>query len=228
MLGVPQTWTRRLRLATWHRRLLAAALAALAVMFALEALEPPPPPSAEVLVAAHDLVPGTTLVAADVRRARWPPGLLPDGVLTPGGDVEGRVVSGAVRAGEPLTDVRVVSPGLVSALEPGQVATPVRLMDAAAAALLRPGDVVDVIATAGVDAAALTEVDAFAHGTSGATPTAAVVAAGVRVLSVPRQAEAAMALEGALVVLSTSHPEALNLSAASVRGPLSVVVLPEG
>ncbi len=196
-------------------------------MFALEALEPPPPPSAEVVVAAHDLLPGTALAGSDVRVARLPPALVPSNVFSTPRDVTGRVVTGAVRAGEPLTDVRVVSPGLVNGLEQGHVAMPIRLMDAATAALLRPGDIVDVVAVVGVDALGVTGAEESFDPPTAALPSAAVVAAGVRVLSVPQPGEGSVALDGALVVLSTSHQEALDLAAAAVSGPLSVVLLPD-
>ena len=143
------------------------------------------------------------------------------------GDVAGRVVAGAVRSGEPLTDVRVVNPGLVSALEEGQVAMPVRLMDAATAVLLRPGDVVDVVAAVGVDTLGVTGVEEDFESSTAALPSASVVAAGVRVLSVPQPSEGSVALDGALVVLSTTHQEALDLAAAAVSAPLSVVLLPD-
>ena len=59
----------------------------------------------------------------------------------------GRVLAGAVRAAEPLTDARLVGPGLTALLPAGQVAAPVRLADLAVAALVRTGDRVDVLAT---------------------------------------------------------------------------------
>jgi Flp pilus assembly protein CpaB len=65
------------------------------------------------------------------------------GSLRDPGAADGRVLVGAARAGEPLTDVRLVgagpSPGAQAA------AVPVRLSDAAVAALLVPGRKVDVV-----------------------------------------------------------------------------------
>ena len=55
------------------------------------------------------------------------------------------MLAGPVRAGEPLTDVRLVGASLAAAY-PGAVAVPVRLPDAGMAALLRVGDRIDLVA----------------------------------------------------------------------------------
>jgi hypothetical protein len=54
----------------------------------------------------------------------------------------------ALRRGEPLTDVRVLGPGLLAQAPSGTVAVVVRPGDPAAAALVRPGEQVDVLAGA--------------------------------------------------------------------------------
>jgi hypothetical protein len=56
-------------------------------------------------------------------------------------------LAAGVRAGEPVTDVRLLGAGLTALLEPGQVAAPVRPADLAVTALVRAGDRVDVLAT---------------------------------------------------------------------------------
>ncbi|GAA3432368.1 hypothetical protein [Kutzneria kofuensis] len=57
------------------------------------------------------------------------------------------MLTGAARAGEPITDVRLVGPEntLLATGNPDAVAVPVRLTDAAVADLLRPGSRVDVV-----------------------------------------------------------------------------------
>src|SRR5262249_35755000 len=66
------------------------------------------------------------------------------------GSAVGRMLAGSVRRGEPLTDARVVGPGLTMlAGGPGSVAAPIRLADPAVATLLREGDRGGVVAVTG-------------------------------------------------------------------------------
>ncbi len=197
-----------LRAAVRRRWLLASALVAGAVATALPLLAPAPPATTAVLSAARDLPAGAALTAADLVPVALPDGAVPAGALTARGDVEGRLLAGPVRAGEALTDVRLVGPGLLAGLGDGLVAVPVRLADPASAALLRGGDRVDVLA-AGTD--------------PGAPPSAAVVAAAAPVLAVPAATDD---LEGALVLLATPPTTAGRLAAAAVSSRLSVVVRP--
>jgi len=191
-----------------RRWLLAGGLAAAAVAVALPALAPSPPPGTTVLAAARDLAAGTALSAADVTRVQLPAGVAPTGALALEA-YEGRRTAGAVRAGEPLTDVRLVGPGLLAGLEDdGLVAVPVRLADPASTALVRPGDRVDVLA---------------ASSSPGGPPAASVVAAAVQVLAVPPASED---VEGALLVVATPSATAVRLAGAAVSAQLSVVVLP--
>ena len=201
------------RAVTRRRWLLAGGLAAAAVATALPVLAPSPPAGTLVLTAARDLAAGTALTAADVARVQLPAAVVPTGVLPLGESVEGRFTAGAVRAGEPLTDVRLIGPGLLAVLgdeerEDGLVAVPVRLADPASTALVRPGDRVDVLA---------------ASSSPGGPPAASVVAAAVQVLAVPPASED---VEGALLVVATPSATAVRLAGAAVSAQLSVVVLP--
>ena len=198
-----------LRAVSRRRWLLAAGLVAAAVATALPVLSPTPPAGVSVLTAAHDLAAGTALTDADVARVSLPSELVPTGALAGGEQVAGRFAAGPVRAGEPLTDVRLMGPGLLALLgQDGLVAVPVRLADPAAAALVRPGDRVDVLAA----------------GTSpGAPPTASVLAAAAPVLAVP---PADGDLEGALVVVAAPVTTATRLAGAATSSRLSVVVRP--
>ncbi|WP_246268927.1 SAF domain-containing protein [Acrocarpospora macrocephala] len=103
------------------------------------------PKGVDVLVAARDL-PGGRLSPADIAVLRFPFSMLPDGVLRPGSSFAGRVLTGPIRRGEPLTDVRLLGRGLLAGESDGLVATPVRIADADAAQLVAPGDVIDVLA----------------------------------------------------------------------------------
>lgn len=185
-----------------HRVLLSAGLAAGSVATGVTALAPAAPPTRAVVVAAHDLTAGAPLAGGDLRTVELPVGRVPAGVLGDPASAVGRVVSGPVRAGEPLTDVRLLGAAL---LPPGpEVATPVRVAERATAAIVRPGDVVDVLSAASDGSAA-----------------AAVVSA-VRVLAVPL-AEDDLG-EGALLVVAATRSAAARLATAAVTGRLSVVV----
>lgn len=231
-------WRDVQRAVARRRWLLAAGLAAAAVATALPALAPPPPTGTTVLAAARDLAAGTPLAAGDVVGVLLPDELLPDGALGPGEQVAGRLVAGPVRRGEPLTDVRLVGPGLLAlAGDPDLVAVPVRLADPASAALVRPGDRVDVLgadsASGAVQGGAVqsgaVQSDAVQGDAgradivrAGTGPSAAVLAAGAQVLAVPA---ADADLEGALVVLAVLPSTAARLAGAAVTSRLSVVLV---
>jgi Flp pilus assembly protein CpaB len=186
-----------------HRVLLSAGLAAGSVAAAVTALAPAAAPTTEVVVAARDLDAGVPLGSDDLRTVELPSSAVPSGALGDAGAAVGRLVAGPVRAGEALTDVRLLGAAL---LPPGpEVATPVRVAERATTALVRPGDVVDVLS-------------APADGTA----TAVTVVTAVRVLSVPSAADDLG--EGALLVLAATRPAAARLAAAAVSGRLSVVV----
>jgi pilus assembly protein CpaB len=136
-----------------RRRTLTALLVGLAVLSGLSAIRPSPPPTVTVLVAARDLPPGTALAAADLGHAALPSRVVPAGALRPGAGVLGRLVAGAVRRGEPLTDVRLLGPALLAGYAADAVAVPLRFADPGAVALLRPGDRIDVLAAPADDPA---------------------------------------------------------------------------
>lgn len=180
-----------------RRRLLAALLTAGAVAAGLHATAAEPPARVGVTVAARDLPSGTVLDANDVRRAEFAPGSVPAGLDD---DPAGRTLAAPLRAGEPVTDVRLVGPALTDGY-PGLVALPVRLPDAGMAGLLRVGDRVDLISAdpQGGDAE--------------------VVATDVPVLSLPdTPAETgASGLTGRLVVIGAEPGDVARIADASVR-----------
>ncbi|MFF0248204.1 flagellar biosynthesis protein FlgA [Streptosporangium sandarakinum] len=195
------------RLLGRYHRLAATAVAALAAACAVVALRPETA-SVTVLVAAKNLS-GGVLTARDVTTAAFRPGTVPDGALRPGVPVAGKVLAGPARRGEPITDVRLLGPGLLAAHGPGTVATPVRVADSEAARLLSPGDIVNVLA-----ASATWE---------GAVP-ARVVAEGVTVLA----GLGDRSDHGALVVLATTAEQAVRLASAQAGGHLSITIGPRG
>jgi Flp pilus assembly protein CpaB len=166
-------------------------------------------PTTPTVVAAHDLPSGATLRAADVRLADLPDDARPAGVLSTLDVVDGRLLAGAVRAGEPLTDVRLAS-AIPAPGDPGMATVPVRLADAAVAELLRPGQRVDVVAAPepGLPASVLA---------SGAT----VVTVGTR-----ETPEKAIALpdKGPLVLLRLPDTIATRVAAISLGRPVTVTL----
>ena len=154
-----------------------------------------------VLTAARDLPAGTTLDRDDLASVDYAAGTTPVGLAD---DAVGRVLASPVRAGEPLTDVRLVGAPLAAAY-PDAVALPVRLPDAGMAALLRVGDRIDLVAADPQGA------------------TARRVASDLTVVALPTVDEEATSsgLPGRLVVLAV--PEALveEVAQAAVTGFLT-------
>jgi pilus assembly protein CpaB len=135
------------------------AAAGLLVVLALGLLAAPSvaPAGTPVLVAARDLAPGVALGPADVAVRLLPGELVPAGAFAEPGAVAGRQVVGGVRAGEALTDVRLLGPvaAVAAAGVPDAAGVPVRLADAGVAALLTPGTRVDLVAAGAEDAGAV-------------------------------------------------------------------------
>jgi pilus assembly protein CpaB len=200
------------------RQVAAAALACLALVLALRSPPPaagagPGRPTVPVAVAAADLPAGTVLTTADLATAALPADAAPAGAASAPDALAGRVLAAPVRAGEAVTDVRVVGPGLWSQVPDGQVAAPVRLADLAVATLLRAGDRVDVLAAAG----------------DGRTASIEVVAEGALVLTVPTTTTDDAPATGApggsgLLVLAVAPETAQRLAAAGVADTLTVTL----
>ena len=146
------------------------------------------------------------------------PESVPAGAITDAVKLTGRVLAVPVRAGETITDVRLVGPALLDGYGAGLVAAPVRIADAGSAALLQPGDVIDVLAA---DGAGGPDAEAAAS-------EARLVASDVRVVTVPRDDDSVLAGgdlgEGALVVLATTSETAARLASAAVTSRLSMTL----
>lgn len=185
-----------------RRRLLAALLTAAAVAAGLHAATAAPPAEVPVLVAARDLDSGSVLTAADVRTVGFAPGSAPTGAVP---DPVGRTLAAPLRAGEPVTDVRLVGPALTDGY-PGLVAVPVRLPDAGMAGLLEVGDRIDLVAA------------------DPQRPTAAVVATDLPVLALPDgpPETGATGLSGRLVVVGASPAEVTRIADAAVRAFVTI------
>ncbi|SED67090.1 Flp pilus assembly protein CpaB [Amycolatopsis tolypomycina] len=193
-LNRPQS--RRTRLI---RRWLAAGLLAVGgVLFFL----PASARGAPTVLAAHDLPPGTTLRAGDVRLAELPGEARPTGVLSTLDAVDGRLLAGAVRAGEPLTDVRLADVAVRG--DPDTATVPVRLADVGIAELLRPGQRVDVVAAP-----------------EPASP-ASVLAGGATVVTVGHREPSTA--KGPLVLLRLPEESATRVAAISLERPVTVTL----
>ena len=200
------------------RQVIAGCLACLALALALR---PPPAPAAApattpVVTAAADLAPGTVLAVDDLAAVAVPVERAPAGSVADPAELTGRVLASPVRAGEAVTDVRLVGPGLWSQVPAGEVATPVRLADLAVATLLRAGDRVDVLGTTGGD------------GAGGAVPAVELVARGALVLSAPAAADPGAGVgsgtDSGLLVLAVPPDTARLLAAAGAGGTLTVTL----
>jgi len=167
-----------------------------------------------VVTAARDLDGGAILAAGDLTRVAYADGTAPDGTTTLD-DALGRTLAAPLRRGEAVTDVRLVSPGLLAGYDAGSadvVALPVRIPDPGVVALLRVGDRVDLLAT-----------DPSGGGTT-------TVATGVPVLALPQPDASAQGLgetgtlSGRLVVVGTTRTDAEIIENAAVQCFLSVAL----
>jgi Flp pilus assembly protein CpaB len=193
------------RLLARYRRVLGAVLVSIAVLATIESLAPAPSPSRPVVVAARELDPGATLSAADLRVVRMPPALVPAGASSSVSRMLGAVLTGAMHAGEVVTDLRLLGRSLLARYPPGLVAAPVRIGDAAVVELLHVGDRIDVFAA-----------------DSDRAP-ADLVVRGVTVVALPQDGDTSR--EGALVVLALTVTQAARLARAAAAAPLSIALL---
>ncbi|SDH15819.1 Flp pilus assembly protein CpaB [Sinosporangium album] len=213
-------WKRRLKR---HRRLIAVVPAGLATACTLAVLRPAQPATVAVLAAARDLRVGP-LRPGDLTTVHLPADLVPHGALRPhdsptgeSADLSpesltppttGRVLASPMRRGEPLTDARLLGPGMLSGYGADAVAMPVRVADPEAVRLLSPGDIVDVLAAP----SGWAESDA---------QPAATVADNATVITTRHTGDSH---SGALIVLATTPDQAARLAGAQPGGHLSIMI----
>ncbi len=176
-------------------------LVAISVLAGLRALTTASAEGVPVLVATRTIAGGSPVTESDVAVVNVAPDLVPDGAAGEPGAVVGRTVVVDVPARAVLSRA-VLLDGAPQA-RAGMVALPVRFSEAAAVALLRVGEVVDVLGPAA--------------GGSGYE----VVAAGVRVLAIPRGGSGGLLDDGEppLVVLEVIAEQAPVIAASgSVSG----------
>jgi Flp pilus assembly protein CpaB len=188
-----------------RRRPLAAMCAGVAVVGGIHAVRPGSPATVAVTVAARDLGSGTVLTAGDLTVRRYPADDVPGGSDPP---ALGRTLAAPMREGEPVTDLRLISPSLLTG-EPGRVVMSVRIADGDTVGLLRPGDHVDLLA---------------ADPRAG---RASYVAVDVPVLALPAsddQGAAADGTTGRLVVVAVSTSDVERIAGAAATDLLSAVL----
>jgi Flp pilus assembly protein CpaB len=190
---------------------LATALLLTAGVLAVRPVEAESSPSAPTVVSARDIRAGSVLGPADVRLAQVPDSLRPVGAFSTLGSVAGRLLAGAARAGEPITDARLVSPStdIHGSGDPGKSIVPVRLSDAGVASLLHPGERVDVVAGS-------------IEGDRRVLATMAVVVAVVAQQAEPRYGSAGH--DGPLVLLELSSDSATQVAAMSLERAVAVTL----
>jgi pilus assembly protein CpaB len=212
--------SRRLRrLATRHRRSLAACLVGIAVLAAVSALRPPPTVTRPVVVAAGDLPAGVVLRESDVRTIAVPADYAGAATIADPATVADRTLATPILAGEPVTTTRLVNSGLGSGgMAPGrgEVAAPIRIADPGVVGLLAPGDIVDVLVA------------------DEAEGQARVAARSVRVITIPRSRpttdgglmspSGGGGTDGSLVLLAVTPTTAIGLAQAAAHGALSLVL----
>jgi Flp pilus assembly protein CpaB len=205
-------WPRTLAL----RRLVAIALAIAAGVLALHPAGTTQSGEADVLVAAHDLTAGHTLAATDLAMRAMPATDRPTGALTGPGAGVGQVLADPVRAGEPLTDVRLVGPAATALTtgNPTDVTVPVRLADPDVADLLHPGIRVDVVTL---------DPDRQSDPVLAANATVLTVRETAPTSGTPGIAGGA-AQHGRLVLVALPRESATQLAAASLRQPVTVTL----
>ena len=188
--------TRVRRLVLRRRRVLAAALTAVAVGGVLHTVAPPAPATTTVTVAARDLPAGTALTAADLTTTHLPPDAVPDGLAAA---ATGRTLAAPLTRGEPITEPRLVGAGLVGA-DPATTALAVRVSDPGQVALLTVGDRIDLLATDPREA------------------STTLLGSDVTVLAVPPATPdtSGGSLTGRLVVLAVPASDVEDVTAASV------------
>lgn len=199
----PRGWPRTMAL----RRLTAITLVVLAGALVLRPAGARESADTGVVVATRDLQPGSALTQPDVEVRLLPATDVPLGTLTSRAAAIGRILAGPLRAGEPITDVRLVGPAdtALTTGDPTAATVPVRLADPDVADLLRPGIRVDVV-TLDPD-----------------RQTDPVLAEDATVITI-RDTPGVQGQAGRLVLVAVPRQAATQLAAASLRQPVTVTL----
>jgi Flp pilus assembly protein CpaB len=207
-----------------HRRPITAALVGLSVLAGISAVRVDRT-SVPVLVAAHDLGPGTLLRTEDLTTSALPAAAVPAGALTTSDSGSGRVLAAAVRRGEPLTDVRLVGRPLLRLLPAGSVAVSVPVDDPDLPSLVQPGDRVDVLAPPGQNGTATSARLLASAALVLAVPGPVRTVGGVLGAS-PGRTSASGSAGTAALILAVPQSTGGTIVAAAAGAPLAVLLAP--
>lgn len=191
------------------RKIAAAACLATAAVLAFQPTGTAGEPTEPLVVAAADLPAGKKLTRADVRTVDTPVEFVPSGAVSSTDAAAGAVLAAAARAGEPLTDARLVGRASRRS-DTADVA--VRLADAGVADVLRPGTRVDVV-TADEHHADEDGGRVLARNATVATVTAT-----------KQDDQAPSTRQGRLVVLTLPKDSATRVASYSLNQPLTVTL----
>nr|WP_225443364.1 SAF domain-containing protein [Lolliginicoccus lacisalsi] len=156
-------------------------------------------------IAVHGIEAGEEFTSSNVaERAVDATGLAPSSLITPAEAIGSRAAT-PIRAGEILTDARLLTPRIVdeNSHAAGARAVPVRLSDPAVTSLLQPGDRVDVVAVP-----------------PGSELPARVLAKDVAVLFTSSPGDTG----GALAVLALGPSDAVAVAAHAAQGIVTVTL----
>jgi pilus assembly protein CpaB len=178
----------------------------------LEATRPDVGPFVPVVMAARDLERGQALDASVLEAGEVPAAFVPPGAMETPADVEGRVLTGNVAAGEVLTASRVAapSPGPIAAIVPPGLRAVV-VPGGLPPGVVRAGDRVDLLATFGGDRPY--------------TQTVVTAAEVLRVLAAGDAAAGVTASGGAQLVLLVGPEDAERIAYAKTFAQLEVAIV---
>jgi Flp pilus assembly protein CpaB len=162
-------------------------------------------PVAAVVVAAHDLLAGSTIGAGDVRLAQIPVVYVPPDAVTSTAAAIGKVSASAVLGGEVLVDARLGTSAFAVSVAPGDVAVTVGF-----------GSIPD-----GVSAA--DRVDAYAT-FAGARPYTTLVGEDLRIIAIGEADRSAGETATVPVTLEVDPETARQLLQAAAAGTLGLAV----
>lgn len=151
------TWF--LRTISWHRRKIAALLAALGTFVLLTHFSGSDEPTAQVVTVTRAVSAGDTLTSSDVTLTDVPAALVPAAALTDDGEVAGRTAAVA------LTAHTVVQPALLVSGEPpppGRSLVPITVNNAQLREILTPGLRIALVSSLG-DVPGIVTDDAVVH-----------------------------------------------------------------
>lgn len=104
-----------------------------------------PPATVPTVVSTSDVPAGGLVSSTDLQVVGWPADSRPAPAASSVEAIVGRRASAPIRAGEPLTELRVVGQSLLAEVGPDRVAIALAEDSLAGSGLIRPGDLVNLV-----------------------------------------------------------------------------------